>query len=151
MPADSINLGLSERTELHCTRVTPQEVLVVDDQRQSRMLLETMLHEMGHRPTGCQTAERALVRLRRHSFAIVLVDLHMPGMDGIELLQTIRAMEDVPGGSKPDLPIVLVTGDASVQAKVRATHSGATLCLIKPVGMEQLCELFESLLCSPAA
>lgn len=122
----------------HRARVKPLDVLVVDDQRQSRMVLETILQHMGHRPTGCAHAESAFERLEKHEFQVVLADVHMPGMGGMELL-------DILAQDYPNLPVVLVTADENVIAKCQ--HRGSPICrvLIKPVYPKALCAMIESL------
>lgn len=128
--------SLEDRLAMHQQRVPAMDVLVVDDQTHSRMVLGSILHRMGHRTTGCASGERALTRLRTHRHAMVLSDLHMPGMNGVEFLKAVRQTE-------PSLPVVIVTADPDATSwVVRDTYAWV---MRKPVDIRRLCELIEGL------
>jgi len=106
-------------------------VLVVDDERIGREALAEAVSEMGHRVVAAAGGAEALDVVRRDDVHIVLTDLKMPGMDGLELLRQVKRL-------RPDVPVVLVTAFASVDTAVAAMKSGAYDYLTKPVDLRQL-------------
>jgi two-component system OmpR family response regulator len=107
------------------------KVLLVDDEQE---FLELTAERLAQRLFPCVTAssgERALQLLQSERFDCAIVDVRMPGMDGIELLGRIR--RDFPG-----VPVILLTGYASVELGVRAMELGAFEYLMKPVDLDEL-------------
>ncbi|MBI5481151.1 MAG: sigma-54-dependent Fis family transcriptional regulator [Deltaproteobacteria bacterium] len=114
-------------------------VLIVDDERELCRLLETLLRERGHTPQCVHSGEAALQAARERSPDLVLLDLHLDGIDGIETLRRLRA-------SAPDTPIVIVTGFGNVQVAVKAMRFGATDFVSKPFSNQALMDTIEALL-----
>lgn len=85
-------------------------VLIVDDELTNLIVLRAMLEHFGSEVEECSDAASALVRLKKETFTRLLVDIHMPGMTGIDL---IRAMRASPGPNR-HLPVVAVTADTSL-------------------------------------
>ncbi len=102
-------------------------VLVVDDTRTNRVLLEAMLKKMGHLPLIAESGEEAITLFREHQPDIVLVDVMMPGMDGYETVRALRRVADT------WIPIVFVSAMGDSQDIVRGIQVGADDYLIKPV------------------
>ncbi len=78
-------------------RIEPQaagRVLVVEDDRPTRMLLERIIHARGHEVVGCESAEIALERLEKEFFPMITLDIQLPGMSGLELSRLLRSRED---------------------------------------------------------
>lgn len=69
----------------------PSKVLVVEDDRPTRMLLERIIHARGHEVVGCESAEIALERLEREFFPLITLDIQLPGMSGLELSRLLRS------------------------------------------------------------
>jgi CheY-like chemotaxis protein len=91
-------------------RETPtQRVLVVDDDPLSRLLLTSMLTALDCQADEAASGAEALVILEQREFSRLLVDIHMPGVTGIELAATLRASP----GLNREIPIVAVSGDLS--------------------------------------
>ncbi len=111
-------------------------VLVVDDEPAVRTALRVNLGRAGFEVVLCERADEALDRLRESGADIVLSDIRMPGMDGLELLETLRP-------SHPDLPVVLMTGFGSVDTAVRAMKAGAFDYIIKPIEKDELIVVLE--------
>ena len=106
-------------------------VLVVDDDLALRVVTTVMLEHEGFSPVAVGSAERALERLGRERFDVVLTDLAMPGAGGIELLRQL----DERGGR---LPVVVMTGSDDPALLRRAVDLGARTVLQKPVPGERL-------------
>lgn len=108
-------------------------VLVVDDEEPIRRVLETWLTRFGYRCTTCGDGLEALLLMDREPFGVVIVDWHMPGMDGIELVRLLRAraFSQVPY-------LVLTTGDPDRSAMEQAFLSGADDFIRKPIDPPEL-------------
>ncbi len=66
-------------------------MLIVEDDRPTRMLLERIIHSRGHEVVGCESAEAALIELEKSFFPIITLDIQLPGMSGLELARLLRA------------------------------------------------------------
>jgi two-component system response regulator HydG len=102
-----------------------QRVLVVDDDSLSREFLAEAVASLGYRSETASTAEQALEAIRRQEPDLVLTDLRMPGMSGVDLARTLAS-------ERPDLPVVLVTAHGTVETAVEAMRLGARDFLVKP-------------------
>jgi CheY-like chemotaxis protein len=116
------------------THVSPARVLVVDDSEVMRVLVERMLRIDSYIVAHAANGEAALRLLGAETYDVVLTDIFMPDMDGIELLRELRV-------SAPDIPIVVLTGadrdfDRSILNAARIL--GAAAVLLKPVAPAQL-------------
>jgi two-component system, OmpR family, KDP operon response regulator KdpE len=105
-------------------------ILVVDDEPQIRRALRTNLAVRGHRVIEAGTGEEALHQVADHRPDLVLLDLGLPGIDGIEVLHGLRGWTDVP-------VIVLTVRDRELD-KVTALDAGADDYVTKPFGMNEL-------------
>ena len=108
-------------------------VLLVDDEVE---FVETLAERMRARGLDVETAtsgSEALAQVSTHAFDAIVLDLAMPGMDGIETLSRLREID-------PDLQIMLLTGQGTVQAAVEATKLGALDVFEKPTDIEVLIE-----------
>jgi DNA-binding NtrC family response regulator len=106
-------------------------VLVVDDEASVAFALGEILADLDHTSEAVNDAAAALACLDRGAFDLVLTDFAMPGMDGLELLSTVRARD-------PELPIVLLTARGSERLAVRAIRAGAFDYLPKPFELDEL-------------
>lgn len=71
--------------------IAPCKVLVVEDDRPTRMLLERIIHGRGHQVVGCESAEMALEKLKEEFFPLITLDIQLPGMSGLELARLLRS------------------------------------------------------------
>ena len=111
---------------------TKTRILVVDDDTPVRSLLTKTLHEMGgFSVEEAETAEEALQKMEGMTFDLVLTDLKLPSMDGLQLITQIVS-------SKPEILTILVTGHATIDSAVEAMKRGASDYLIKPFAMEEM-------------
>ncbi len=106
-------------------------VLVVDDERDIRDGSERILTRKGYKVTKASNGEEALRYVEETQFAIVLLDLKMPGMDGLEVLGLIRE-------SHPDTLVIVITGFATVETAIEAMKRGAYDFIPKPFKPDQL-------------
>lgn len=109
-------------------------ILLVDDEEE---FLEPTVARLKRRRIECAAArsgEEALAMLAAGTFDVVVVDVKMPGMDGLELLRRIR--KDHPG-----VAVVLLTGHASVELGVQGMELGAFEYLLKPVDLDELLDV----------
>jgi signal transduction histidine kinase/DNA-binding NarL/FixJ family response regulator len=112
----------------------PLRVLLVDDVEMNRELAGEMLRGSGHIVTEAISGIEALRLARADDFDVVLMDMRMPGMDGLEATKRIRAIE----GSRGHVPIVAVTANASDEHAVQCRDAGMTGHLAKPFSKEEL-------------
>src|SRR5581483_11485945 len=86
------------------------KILLAEDNPVNALLIRELLRRRGHRITEVTTGTAAVEAMQNDSFDLLLTDIHMPGMDGIEAARTIRAMEERDGRTRT--PIVALTADA---------------------------------------
>ncbi len=106
-------------------------VLIVDDDEGQRSLLETFLRAQGYRTQAAASGEAALQLLHGHEFALMISDVRMPGISGIETLRRARQ-------EHPTLPVLLVTAFADIRSAVGAMRDGAVNYLAKPIDLDEL-------------
>jgi len=100
-------------------------ILVIDDEEVIRLLVVEILETVGHKVTGAESAERALKLLEHDDFDLVVSDVVMPGLSGLELLELVRARY-------ASLPVVLVTGAGTYDTLSQALTRGAAGLVTKP-------------------
>jgi diguanylate cyclase (GGDEF)-like protein len=119
--------------------MTTARILAVDDQNYFRTFIEGVLTEEGYAVRTASSGVEALHALEREFFDVVVTDLVMPEMDGLELVRTIKERF-------PDQEIVVVTGIGDVKTAVEAMKHGATEYLLKPIDRAVLMRALESIL-----
>jgi signal transduction histidine kinase/CheY-like chemotaxis protein/HPt (histidine-containing phosphotransfer) domain-containing protein len=113
-------------------------VLLVDDDPVNREVGEAILNRLGHRPTIARNGASAVALARDQAFDIILMDLHMPDMDGVEAASRIGKL------SLPKMPrIIAVTADMSPSARERLAGAGITKVVSKPILINALREAIE--------
>ena len=105
-------------------------ILVVDDEPQIRRVLRSTLTSQGYVITDAKTGEEALESVRKNKPDLVLLDVNMPGMGGIEACREIRRSSDA--------PIIMLTVRNAERDKVLALDAGADDYVVKPFGIEEL-------------
>jgi DNA-binding NtrC family response regulator len=106
-------------------------VLIIDDEAEIRESLQTLLELEGFAVETAATGEAGLQRIGEHPFDLILLDLTLPGRNGMEILAEIRAHET-------DLPIIMITAFGTVENAVRAMQGGAVNFVQKPWDNEKL-------------
>ena len=107
-----------------------ERILIVDDEENVLALCQTILQKRGYEVERASTAEEALDRLESELFDVVITDLKMPGMSGLDLLSKGKALN-------PFMPFIMLTGFGTVHSAVEAMKEGAYDYLIKPVDNEE--------------
>lgn len=108
---------------------TAPAILVVDDEASIRRTLEGVLRDEGFDPWIAADGVEALKLLAQRKPALVLLDIWMPGSDGVEILGKIRALY-------PDLPVIMISGHATIATAIMATRRGAVDFIEKPLDLE---------------
>jgi cyclic di-GMP phosphodiesterase len=108
-------------------------VLVIDDERVVRELMMEILAEGGYEPVGAETADHALEVLGDERVALIVSDIVMPGLNGLELLNEVRSR-------RPSLPVVMVTGSGTHANLSEALARGANGLVMKPFSHAELIE-----------
>ena len=110
------------------------DVLFIEDDRMNRRVVRDMLDVAGATMTEAEDAETGLRLNGERDFQMELVDLRMPGMDGITAIRLIRAR----GDDKAEVPIIVVTADAAPDLREQCLEAGADDVIFKPVAMDAL-------------
>lgn len=112
-------------------------VLIVDDERSMRDFLKILLEKEGHEVATAASGEKALDTFHAHTPDIVVSDIRMPGMTGIELLERLK-------DDQPELPVILITAFASPDDAVLAMKNGAFDYISKPFNVDEIKSVIES-------
>lgn len=107
------------------------KILAVDDDFASRLLLQKSLQADSHQVTICESAEKAIELISKEKFDLIITDLIMDGLSGLELLEEINKKD-------PELSLILLTGHASIETAIQAVRLGAADYLLKPINVEEL-------------
>jgi DNA-binding NtrC family response regulator len=109
----------------------PGTILVVDDEKNQRQTLAGILGKWGHQVHQAATAEEALGMLDGQPVDLILTDLRMPGMSGVELLEKAVLL-------RPDVAVIVMTAFGTIEGAVEAMRKGAKNFLTKPIDLDQL-------------
>jgi len=120
----------------HRARVRPMRILVADDQSANLMVLRRLLEKAGHRPQVVDDGEDVLTAIENQSFDAVIIDLHMPGVSGIEIMKQTRFME----AGRKRTPFIVLTADATAEARLECERAGAYAFMTKPIIVDKLLE-----------
>lgn len=118
----------------------PKRILIVDDEKLNRKLLEDLIASLGHEPETARDGVEALAKLKL-DIDLVLLDVMMPGMDGFEVARRIRKDPET-----SHIPIVMVTALTSEKDRLSAVQAGANDFIAKPIDKTELQVRTESLL-----
>ncbi len=119
------------RPETHRNGFKPPRILIVDDDPGQRSLLDSFLRSQGFQTVVADSGERALELLRADDFNLMISDVRMPGMTGLETLRQARQKHAT-------LPVLLVTAYADIREAVGAMRDGALNYLAKPIDLDEL-------------
>jgi len=108
-----------------------ETILIVDDEKNYPLILSAVLEEEGFSTLTANSGQEALNVLGKADVDLVLTDMKMPSMDGIELLEKIKM-------SDPDLPVIMMTAHGTVEKAVQAMQKGAYNYILKPFDNERL-------------
>jgi len=115
-----------------------RKILIVEDDIFSRGAMEKLLQSYNYETFSCALAEEAIARLKLEPFNILITDLHMPGMDGFELIRNARMIQ-------PGLPVIMTTGFSTEEVKCKAKEEKLDGFFSKPIDWDQLHTLLDTL------
>ena len=121
-------------------------ILFIEDDPMNRRVVKDMLDVAGATMVGAESAEIGLDLIDSRDFAMVLLDLRMPGMDGFEALQHLRGRPV----AKAHLPFIVLTADTAVDLREQCLALGADEVLFKPVAMDSLFDAIGRMLAKSA-
>ncbi|MXZ34839.1 MAG: sigma-54-dependent Fis family transcriptional regulator, partial [Acidobacteria bacterium] len=128
--------GLNGGPARNCSHSRPGEevarnsILLVDDEAGIRKSLGAVLSEEGFKVTTARTGEECLRLLEKKTFELILLDIWLPGINGLETLETIRK-------TKVDAAVVMISGHGTIETAVKATRLGAFDFIEKPLSIER--------------
>ncbi|NRG16754.1 response regulator [Rhizobiales bacterium] len=125
------NALIEEENEQSAESSRPLRVLIAEDNDINRLLTEALLRKFGHEPVVATNGKAALEEVQDGSFDVLLVDLHMPEMDGVEFIARYREYEN--SRCWDPAPLIAVTADVMPDAHARAREAGADDVLTKPL------------------
>jgi DNA-binding NtrC family response regulator len=108
-----------------------ERILIVDDEENVLVLFKRVLAKEGYQVECASSAYEALNRLENNSFNLVLTDLKMDGMDGIDLVRKSKAVN-------PTVPFIMITAYGTIQAAMTAANEGVENFLVKPIDIAEL-------------
>ena len=107
------------------------KILIVDDEKKMRHILQIILEQKGYRTEQAANGSEALELIKKFHYAMVITDLKMPVMDGLELIREIKKID-------PDYPVVVLTAYGSIDSAVGAMREGAIDYITKPFEEEKI-------------
>jgi DNA-binding NtrC family response regulator len=110
---------------------THEKILVVDDEKHVRTLFERVLVKEGYQVECAASGSEAIDKLASNSFDLVVTDLKMDGIDGLDLIKKGKR-------AKQDLPFVLISGYGTAQTAGLAAEEGVDVFLMKPIDITEL-------------
>ena len=106
-------------------------ILIIDDERAIRNVLKDILNNEGYTTAEANDGEAGLAQFAAGSFDLVLCDIKMPKIDGIEFLQKAKEMN-------PDVPVIMISGHGNIETAVDAVKKGAFDFISKPPDLNRL-------------
>jgi DNA-binding NtrC family response regulator len=113
-----------------------EKILLVDDEKDFLDVMSERIEARGMEVTTAESAVTALKQVESGGFDAIILDLMMPGMDGLETLQAIKK-------KNPDLQVILLTGHATIEKGIEAMKLGAMDFLEKPADLDKLTEIIK--------
>jgi two-component system nitrogen regulation response regulator NtrX len=107
-----------------------EAILIVDDEAGVRSSLSGILSDEGYQPEAVESGEAALAALEARRYDLVLLDVWLPGLDGLETLARLRTLD-------PDVPVVVISGHGTIETAVKAVRTGAQDFVEKPLSLEK--------------
>lgn len=108
-----------------------ERVLVVEDDQDVRDLLIETLESWGYEPVAAENGKMGLEKFESSSFSLIITDIRMPVMDGVNMLKAIREKNS-------RIPIIVITGYPSVDSAVESLEEGADYYIVKPIKLDDL-------------
>ena len=125
------------------SQLSPRSILIIDDEHGIRSSVRGVLEDEGFTVLEAESGEAGLDLLRQRKVSAALLDIWLPGMDGIETLSRIRELH-------PDLAVIMISGHATIATAIKATRLGARDFIEKPLDLEVLMLAINRALNEPA-
>jgi len=117
-------------------------ILIVEDDEEMGFLLRDFVEEEGYKADAVMNGYEAFRKLVKEPFDLVITDIRMPGLTGLDILPRIRKLQ-------PGIPIIVITAFGSEEVHRKALERGATAYLEKPIHFQHLRELIHKMVSSP--
>jgi len=118
-----------------------RRILIIEDDDEMRSLLKDFFEEEGYESASVSNGSEAIHKLVRESFDLIITDVRMPGLTGLDILPGIKKLQ-------PQAPIIVITAFGSEEVSRRALERGATVYLEKPIHFHQLRTLVHEMISS---
>jgi len=126
--------NLEKGARVHFRQASPRRILVAEDVEINRAILGDVLSRQGHHLVFAENGAEALALAQKERFDLILMDVQMPIMDGVEATRRIRRMD----GPLRDVPILALTANVMASERERYLAAGVNECLMKPIDWDQL-------------
>ncbi|MFZ1949851.1 MAG: ATP-binding protein [Pseudolabrys sp.] len=130
-----------ECSDARPANIQPLSILCAEDNPYGRVVMNTILRELGHRVDFVETGEAAVDAAARGSYEALLMDITLPGLDGVEATRRIRALPGRPG----QVPIIGISGHSDVADEATARAAGMNFYFVKPVSPAKLAQALANL------
>ncbi len=143
LPQDdrTVPFSLSVRQGASKTDSVGRNILVAEDNAVNQEVISTILKKAGHKVTLAKDGEIALDLLEESTFDVAIVDMHMPGKSGLEVIKLHRFMQP----ANNDMPFIVLSADISSDASDDSKEAGAAEYLIKPIDPSRLLQVIDQL------
>jgi len=111
-------------------------ILVVEDDKSQRQTLRDLLKDEGHLVMEAEDGDMALLQVRSHPYDLLLLDYKMPGMNGMDVLKSVKAIN-------PEIDVVIITAHGTIETAVDAMKAGALDYIMKPLEFDELLILID--------
>lgn len=132
----------------HRLRVRSLNVVVADDQPANRIVLQRLLEKAGHNTVFAEDGESVLDIFAHDPPDLAIIDLHMPGLSGFDVIRQARIMQ---AGRTSRTPIIVLSADATVEAVKEAERAGAHLYMTKPISVQKLLDALSAIAAESSA
>ena len=111
-----------------------ENILIVEDELEIRTILYTYLNNIGYKIFEAEEGNQALKKITEESIDLIFLDIKLPGIDGIEVLQKLQEL-------KPEIPVIILSGHGTEEIANQAISYGAFDYIGKPVDLEKIAEV----------
>jgi two-component system cell cycle response regulator DivK len=121
-----------------------KRILIIEDNEKNMKLVRDILQAKGFETMEAVSAEEGLALVKLHRFDLVLMDIQLPGMNGIEALECLRADEET-----SRIPVVAVTASVTMQDQSQITRAGFNAFISKPISVKEFLETVNAIVGKP--
>jgi two-component system cell cycle response regulator DivK len=121
-----------------------KRILIIEDNEKNMKLVRDILQAKGFETMEAVSAEEGLALVKLHRFDLVLMDIQLPGMNGIEALECLRADEET-----NKIPVVAVTASVTMQDQSQITRAGFNAFISKPISVKEFLETVNAIVGKP--